>query len=464
MTMISQQTGMVFAYNPLVVNVDRLVSTDIIHKEAEQAIALLLDNLYSYTIKGKYIIIISEKEPTETTSGNEIIIVKIKKEEDTNSGTSIDSCLSNIRAKKIALNKLESNKPIEITNHINDTIMLKKIVGIIALSAITTGSMDAQVQQQEVYIQEEVENVGLEKSLMQLSFIHPLGTDGGNSKNKEYKFSLNMLGGINGAIDGFELGGLFNITRQNMKGVQIGGLFNSVGGNVKGVQIAGVMNHSKKSGGIQIGGVMNYSKDFAQVQIAGVTNYAANVGTQISVVNVAQNANFQLGVVNISETGDGTMLGLFNYVKKGGLFEIGLSTNDYIYGAFNLITGTDRLYSILSIGRHSSNVMFGVGIGTRFQLKGERYGLHLELMQNNIFKDDFKDMSRSASLNQLRVFYSQRINKFTFYGGPTVNALLTDVDFTNSNKPIYSIVKHNGSKHNFNLWVGAEIGVRFNLK
>lgn len=485
MTIISKQTGMEFAYNPQFVNINRLISVDIVDKEVEEAIALLFGNLYKYTVKGKYIIITSESDVVYDVADNKVNITETEKRGIADRGTSIDSCLSNISVKKITLEKLELDKPIEITNHIKDTIMLKRIAGIMALTAATVAPIGAQEPVQRAAIQDEV-NVGLEKTVAQFSSVYPLGTDGLGSKNKEYKFSLNLLGGVNGGIDGLELGGLFNITKQNMKGVQMGGVFNSVGGSVRGVQVAGVVNHSRKYGGIQlggllnyaggaseaqVGGLMNYSKDFAKVQIAGLMNYSLQASIQISVLNIARSSNFQLGVVNISDTDDGAMLGLFNYVKKGGLFEVGFASNDYIYGAVTIVTGTDRLYSILSIGKNSCSfssgsgfISPGVGIGTRFRLRHERQGIHLELMYNNMVKNNFKELDTNASLTQLKVFYSQRMNKFTFYGGPAINVLLADVDFPNYKKPLYSIFKDNGSRHNFNLWVGAEVGMRFSLK
>jgi len=483
MKLITRQTGVEFSYNPRIVNINRIVSVDIVNKEIKEAVELLVGDLYTYTIRGKYVIIISAKKLPETTVDNEHVIAEVKKNSDKSSGNNFNSGLSIIGDRKIAIERIEKGSPLLINNQINETTMLKKITGIITLSALTLGGADAQTkkeQKDEAPAIKTEYNIGLQKSTAQLTFITPMSTDGSDTKEKEYKFSVNILGGTTGGVNGAELGGLFNINKQDMRGFQMSGLFNLTGGNASGLQISGGANIVHKSSGFQIAAAANYTADINDVQIAGVANvaagsrfqmagifnYARGVDIQIAPVNIAQKAAFQMGVVNISETDDAAMFGVINIVKKGGLFEIGVSANDYIYGAVNLITGTDRLYSVLSFGGYSpsSNVTAGLGVGTRLQLGDSPRGIHFELMHNQIYKNNFKNKDRYASLEQAKVLYSVRKNKFTLYGGPTINVLLRDIDFTEVKDPIYSIFENRGTHHNFDLWVGAEVGVRFNLK
>lgn len=279
---------------------------------------------------------------------------------------------------------------------------------------------------------------------------------------------------------GLQMAGIFNSTGGNVGGIQMAGIANYVKGDMKGLQMGGIANIARQSSGFQMAGIANYTAGVNNVQmagianvatgsrfqIAGIANYAQGADIQIGTINIAQHAGFQMGIINISETDEAAMLGVFNYVKKGGLFEIGVSANDYIYGAVNLVTGTDRLYSILSFGAYSpsSNVSVGLGAGTRIQLGDSPRGIHFELKHNQIYRNNFKNKGRSAALEQARIFYSVRKNKFTLYGGPTINVLLRDTDFTEVKDPVYSIFENRSSKHKFDLWVGAEIGVRFNLK
>lgn len=488
MELFKKQTGMEFSYNPVAIDTRQKISIAIQDQGVDSAIDLLLGKNHTYIVKGKYIIITSEKKITKEPADLLADINKTKKEDNKHSGNIDDSCITIKGDKKIYLKNAESQNSFEINNYINnnkinDPMKLKKMASIIGLSALTLGQAHAQVKQvKQVKTPQKtvVFESALPKSPVQVSFIYPLSTDGAGSRNKEYTFSLNILGGFTGGVNGTEIGGLFNINEENQRGTQVAGIFNIVGKNSKGIQVAGifnkvigssqgiqvagVFNSAEDNSGAQIAGLFNHSSEQAKLQISGGANIAETVGTQIGLANKASTAKFQLGLVNITDTDDGVMLGLFNFVKEGGLFEVGISTNDYIYGAATLVTGTDKLYAIISAGVHSSTVAVGVGLGTRFQLKSSKGGINLELMHHQLLKNDFKKVDTNASLNQFKVLYSHRVNKVTYFAGPTINALLRDVEFMEVNKPIYSFIKNKGSRHDFNLWVGAELGMRFNFK
>src|SRR4051812_18463122 len=74
---------------------------------------------------------------------------------------------------------------------------------------------------------------------VRISFVPGLSTQGKNDIYTTSNFSLNILGGITGSVQGVELGSLFNINKGNMQGVQHAGWFNITGGFVNGVQMAG---------------------------------------------------------------------------------------------------------------------------------------------------------------------------------------------------------------------------------
>jgi hypothetical protein len=495
MEIITKETKMEFAYNPQIIKTNHKVSVDIANKSVEDAIRLIFNDLYTFVIVGKYIILTSEKE---IFMRNEI-----KKNFDYGSGgMRIDSCLINKRVDSFVLKKLEPEKSLDTTIHQNNNKMLKKIVSSIASTAlIITPAVASDI----------TSALRLPTSAANVSFVYPLGTHGKYSKDRQFGFSLNLLSGITGGVNGVELGGLYNRNKQYVKGVQVAGILNYTGGFSKGLQmggvnntvkktsnvqlagifnntvelndglqaggifniagkssgaqIAGVFNCAKTSSAVQLAGIMNLTKEGNKIQISGILNNAQTSTTQISLLNIAGNTGFQMGLVNISGSDDAVMLGLLNFAKKGGLVEIGLSTGDYIYGAANLITGTDRLYSIISLGMHTSALSIGTGVGTRISLNpSKKDGIHLELVHNNFYRIDFKDTNLDAWLEQFRIFYSKRINRLTLYGGPTVNVLLRDADFTKAKDPLYSILNNRGTKRNFDLWAGIEAGIRFNLK
>ncbi|WEA02141.1 carboxypeptidase-like regulatory domain-containing protein [Mucilaginibacter sp. SJ] len=113
---------------------------------------------------------------------------------------------------------------------------------------------------------------------VQTSLLPSLGSHGMMSGQIVNNFSLNILGGYNGGVNGVELGGLFNINKQEVKYVQAAGLFNIVGGNSKGVQLAGINNNDQKNiEGIQAAGIYNMVKDSLKgVQLAGIFNHVSN--------------------------------------------------------------------------------------------------------------------------------------------------------------------------------------------
>lgn len=120
----------------------------------------------------------------------------------------------------------------------------------------------------------------------QLSLVPSFGTHGSMSGQVKNKISVNMIGGYSGATHGVELGGVFNIVKQDVNGVQIAGIFNIVGQEIKGVQIAGIYNEGLSSfDGVQIAGIFNRQmKHFRGVQLSGIYNLSQDsmLGIQLS--------------------------------------------------------------------------------------------------------------------------------------------------------------------------------------
>ncbi|MFW5725936.1 MAG: hypothetical protein ACOCX0_05765 [Bacteroidota bacterium] len=128
------------------------------------------------------------------------------------------------------------------------TKVLKGIAAI--LMVITVGNIQAQNQE--------------EKPLrnFQLSFFPLVGTEGSQTDNYRYQFSLNLFMGITGGVKGFEAGGFLNINQGNVEGFQVSGFGNIVNGNFQGLQGAGFINVNKgKTQGINLAGFMNVMRE-----------------------------------------------------------------------------------------------------------------------------------------------------------------------------------------------------------
>ncbi|MCC5940580.1 MAG: hypothetical protein JJU37_03495 [Balneolaceae bacterium] len=130
----------------------------------------------------------------------------------------------------------------------------------------------------------------LEYRKVRVSIIPGLSTNGIDAVNYTARYSLNLLGGYNGGLDGFELG-LININQVYTRGFQFGA-FNASGGLMNGVNVAAFANFSRRNmTGIQLSGLANISEGSLQglqgsffvnagygsvrgLQVAGIGNIA----------------------------------------------------------------------------------------------------------------------------------------------------------------------------------------------
>lgn len=220
---------------------------------------------------------------------------------------------------------------------------------------------------EESYVHTENLKAIQETRLAQISFIPTWGIGSDLSTNGLMinKFSFNVLGGYANGVDGFELGGLFNIDKQNVNGVQIAGIGNLVGGKTSGVQIGGISNIvGDSTSGLQIGGINNFvrghfngvqisgisnvvTKGFDGFQLAGINNFVrtSSHGLQISGINnvvmdtlyggqIAGIGNWARrgvnrcqisGIVNIAYINTGIQLtGIYNHANTNNGFQLGL--------------------------------------------------------------------------------------------------------------------------------------------
>lgn len=349
----------------------------------------------------------------------------------------------------------------------------------------------------------------------QASLTPGLGTHGRMSAQVVNKFSFNVFGGYTAGVNGFEIGGLFNIVKKDMHYAQIAGVFNVVGGNVDGLQIAGLHNNvmgsmegvqlsgissmtAKRVYGIQVSGV--YSHTSAQldgtqisgvgsfvrdtmdgVQVAGVGNYAratdgvqvagvANVTSgEVNGVQVAGVFNFakrldgvQVGIINVADTSSGYSIGLINFIWKG-YHKICISTNEVTDLNVSFKTGNKNLYSILLAGMNTrpNETVYTAGYGVGSDWKIWK-GLHLnpefdgQVLYNG-------DITKLNTWNRLHLHLNYHIGKyFSVFAGPTYNVYYA------ATTQKYEGYKHTVPSEKYNpfnatdglaTWIGWSLGV-----
>ncbi len=257
------------------------------------------------------------------------------------------------------------------------------------------------------------------------SIVQSVNTDGKESKNTDYYFSLNMFSGTVKSIKGVEIGSFYNQNEGDMTGFQSSGLVNFTKGNVFGYQNAGITNISGDVKGLQQAGISNHSKNVIGIQMAGITNLAKDVeGLQVSgIYNKAENLKgLQIGLINTAasvEKGGG--IGLINLYKKGGYREIEASVSDYQNIGLSFKSGVKQLYSILNIGYNfnpTSLFSTGFGIGRLSEIRQNLY-FKPEIVWYNYVADDFK-FNASTNVTHLKFGIMQKAGKVGITLSPSI--------------------------------------------
>jgi hypothetical protein len=288
----------------------------------------------------------------------------------------------------------------------------------------------------------------------QISLTPGLSSHGVFSPQVINKASLNVFGGYNAGVNGIEVGGLFNIDKNDSKYIQLAGIFNIVGGTAKGLQLAGVHNRALDT--------------VKGAQLALFTN---NAGTELSGLQISAIHNevhklkgLQIGLVNVADTSTGASIGLINIIGNG-FFRVTWSANDLANTNLSLKTGTHMFYSTLDIGDNlSTNNKFyylGLGVGHDFALNKTLF-ISTEASYSIANTGQWDDRWERIKL-LLNVQISKNISLLT---GPTINhydhngASLTFGYENITDIPNYPNTAP--SDHQVKNWVGWEAGLTFN--
>ena len=326
-----------------------------------------------------------------------------------------------------------------------------------------------------------------EKKKAQVSFIYPIGTSGVNSTKHTHNFSLNIIGGINGGLNGMEIGSVFNINTGDVSGTQISGVFNLnnkncdgviisgvaniIGANSKGMLISGAFNLTENHTGSMLAPVMNLTKNAKATQVS-VLNIASKTlkGMQLGVCNIAKGGSgAQLGIVNISESKDSIVpIGLFNIVKDG-YYAFDLDYSDYKTTCFSYKMGTNKFYTIFKIGmgkyNHQDLFVSGFGLGSSISYS-DKHKLDLEIISEQVvYKNKWK--KNLNLVNSFNINYRFNLFKhFAFKLGPSLRTYITNhkvnEDYNIIDVP-YTLFEHEGYSNKISVWLGFNAGVSFIL-
>jgi len=359
-------------------------------------------------------------------------------------------------------------------------------------------------------------------SAFQMTFVHPLSTNGLQNKEFVNDVSLNLMAGYSGGVSGVEFSGLAGHLQYDMDGIQLAGFSNSALGTGNGIQFSGFSNYigqsfngvqltgfsnvvSRETTGFQFAGFSNVSAGLMKgFQMAGLNNYSqgnlagqvtgfsninigdlkglqiagfANVSTgKVNGIQISGFFNYtkklnglQLGVFNyVDSLEQGAVIGVFNYIKDGyRTFEI--STSESLYGVATYKSGTEQFYTMLSAGISPKDNMllwgWGFGVGTIISFS-PRSKMAIEGISYHINEDEwFTD--RLNLLNKLQVSTSWKATeKVSMFAGASWNVVVAD-NRDKEGHPVESSIapwttweKTSGST-DVSMYPGVSAGFRF---
>lgn len=314
---LSDRGGFLLSYNALQVDKTKRVSNVFKNEKVNYILNQILGRGYTYSVAGKHIIIrklsYSEASTNRTASkskgyqirgyvvddrGKKVPLATIYEVGELNASSTDEKGFFTLKSSKEWTN-LYINK-----RHYRDTII--ELFPYDTDEVIVQIHKESMIEQELVPIKAEIpfetklpslllseqqfkktETLPLyETRKAQISFIPALGTNHLLSGLVANRFSFNILGGYAYAVNGFELGGLFNIIRQDVLGFQMAGFANLTGRNVDGFQVAGFANFNRGNAkGMQLSGFSNVVLDSLKgVQISGFSNVSGGSarGAQVS--------------------------------------------------------------------------------------------------------------------------------------------------------------------------------------
>jgi hypothetical protein len=304
----------------------------------------------------------------------------------------------------------------------------------------------------------------------QVTFAYPIGSNGSNSLKYSNNFSFNILYGLNGGVNGVEIGSLLNYIKGEVNGFQLAGISNINTKQSKGFLLSGVSNICMDStSGVLISGVLNYSKQSKGFQLA-TANIVDNEskGFQLGVINYTKKLNgLQLGVINVvGNSENGIPIGIFNVVKNG-YYDLEMTAGEVLYFNLNYKMGVDKFYTIFKTGISTFNdksvYSYGVGFGGRIPFN-ERHKLSIDVTANHIIYDnDWEWGEWDNLLNKADINYRYGItNNFSVIVGPSINVYVTkkivNGEYGTLNIP-YTIYSNESSGNKLFMWIGLNAGM-----
>lgn len=336
-----------------------------------------------------------------------------------------------------------------------------------------------------------------------VTILPPLSTNGVNAVDYTAKYSINLIGGYHGGLDGAEIAGIFNYEKHYAYGFQLAGITNISGGDMAGVNIAGVLNFAKEDmSGIQAAGLVNYSEEYLEgiqataginfskgttsgLQVAGIGNASLSSleGLQAAgIFNATSNDLSGLqaaGIVNIARDNvEG--LQAAGVVNFAGDDISGLQAAGAANIAFGEIEGLLASGFLNYATENASGLLITGGINIAESLEGAAFSgignIATELQGLQFGGFNIADKAQGLQIGILNIakeFQGASVGVLSLYGNGRYNfdvkysdAGFTDIGFTTGTHRVYNtaIIGYNTSLDRDVYRIGVAVGLEKNIE
>lgn len=420
LVVIEEKGGVVFSYNPEVIDDKRIVSLYLKDQTIRFGLSLIFDETIRFKEVGKHIVLLKEedrevikarkKEHLTYTFRGQVLDAKTNEPIVGASIYDIESRFATISSKdgsfqleipheedirsfyvkrkgyheqvlvvdlnnatkfyKVSLKReLEDMERIETTGitKLPSTFEEKAISGIwVSDEAFLHGENLSEIADERVFQVSLVPSVSIGSNLSTNILI-------------TNKYSLNVLAGFSNGVNGAEVGGLVNIVKGRTRwcqiagigninggdviGFQAGGITNMVTGNIYGVQAAGITNMNKQMvTGAQISGIANLNRGgFRGLQGAGLVNVAFDKSIGMQVAGFSNISKTELHGAQIAGFTNFTLDGT-NYLQISSFFNQTRFNNGLqISGLINYSVFNNGLQvGLINVSKKSKGVSLGL--------------------------------------------------------------------------------------------------------
>ncbi|MBE9464552.1 carboxypeptidase-like regulatory domain-containing protein [Dyadobacter sp. UP-52] len=464
---IGDQGNFSFSYNSDIIPGDSLVTITMHSKSVKQILEMMLRGNYQYKESGDFIII--QKTPKEKFYHLTGQII------DSESGKTVD--YASVYSRQLLVSSLtdeegifklkmrDRNFPISLTvskvGYADTTIIVNsefslplnitinpKAIDLDTLIVIYSEGGNSWLTRLFVSSRVRLQSRNISRFFValpyQISLTPGLSSHGRMSSQIVNKLSINIYGGYTAGVNGVEIGGLFNISKKDVRYLQMATTFNAVSGHFTGVQVVGIYNQVLDSlVGVQISGFAGWTKgNLKGVQMAGILN---KISGNLKGVQISGGGNITKG-----KTNGGQVSGIFN---KSGKEIHGFQ----IAGGVNI--GNENVFGpqISGIGNISKRETNGLQVGSLFNYTKNLKGVQIGIV-------NLADSSSGYSFGLLNIVKKGK-GAIVVYGN---EILPLNLAWKSGSKKLYNIFtigsSIGGSKaYTFGFGIGREFKISKNL-